>query len=73
MACSKGLSKLVGELLRVGSNPNLQTLQDDDDGCNNTGRSDAATFRRTPLHVAIVQKQEGAIRAIIEHKSMSSY
>lgn len=71
MACSKGLSKLVGELLRTGANPNLQTLQvDDHDSYNSIGRSDAATFRQTALHVAIVQKQEGAIRAIIEHKSM---
>jgi hypothetical protein len=71
VACSKGLSKLVGELLIVGANPNLQTLQvDDDDGYNSIGKGDAATFRQTPLHVAIVQKQEGAIRAIIEHKSM---
>lgn len=70
MACSKGLRKLVGELLRVGANPNLQTLQVDDDGYNIIGRSDATTFRQTPLHVAIVQKQEGAMRAIVDHESM---
>lgn len=70
MACSKGLSKLVGELLKAGANPNLQTLQIHDGGYNSIGKSDAAAFKQTPLHVAIVQKQEGAIRAIIDHKSM---
>jgi hypothetical protein len=70
VACSKGLSKLVGELLKAGANPNLQTLQVDDDGYKSIGRSDATAFRQTPLHVAIVQKQEGTIRSIIEHKSM---
>jgi hypothetical protein len=69
VACSKGLRKLVGELLKAGANPNLQTLQVDDDGYKSTGRSDATAFRQTALHVAIVQKQEGAIRSIIEHKS----
>lgn len=69
MACSKGLGKLVRELLKAGANPNLQTLQVDDDGYKSTGRSDATAFRQTPLHVAIVQKQEGAIRSFIEHKS----
>ncbi|KDR22440.1 Ankyrin repeat and FYVE domain-containing protein 1, partial [Zootermopsis nevadensis] len=69
VACSKGLRKLVGELLRVGANPNLQTLQVDDDGYNIIGRSDATTFRQTPLHVAIVQKQEGAMRAIVDHEN----
>jgi hypothetical protein len=70
VACSKGLSKLVGELLKAGANPNLQTFQADDDGCKSIGRSDASAFRQTPLHVAIVQKEEEAIRSIIEHKSM---
>ena len=69
MACSKGLGKLVRELLKAGANPNLQTLQVDDDGYKNTGRSDATAFRQTPIHVAIVQKQEGAIRSFIEHRS----
>jgi hypothetical protein len=69
VACSKGLSKLVRELLQAGANPNLQTLQVDD-GNKSTGRSDAAAFRQTALHVAIGQKQEGAIRSIIEHRSM---
>ncbi|XP_023713314.1 rabankyrin-5 isoform X2 [Cryptotermes secundus] len=68
VACSKGLSKLVGELLKAGANPNLQTLQIHDGGYNSTGKSEAVTFKQTPLHVAIVQKQEGAIRAIIDHK-----
>jgi hypothetical protein len=70
VACFKGLSKLVGELLKAGANPNLQTLQVDDNDYKGFGRSNAAVFRQTPLHVAIVQKQEGAIRSIIEHKSM---
>jgi hypothetical protein len=70
VACSRGLSKLAGELLKAGANPNLQTLQIHDGGYNSFGRSDAAAFKQTPLHIAIIQKQEGVIRAIIDHESM---
>ncbi|KAJ9594560.1 hypothetical protein L9F63_027455, partial [Diploptera punctata] len=64
VACSKGLSKLVSELLRKGANPNLQTLQTED-----RNSSENTTYRQTPLHVAIAEKQEAAIIAIMEHSS----
>ncbi|XP_067015008.2 rabankyrin-5 [Anabrus simplex] len=67
IACAKGLSQLVTELLKSGANPNLQTLQLD------SGSEDAGKAHRlTPLHVAIQEKQEGAIQAIIDFKIKSA-
>ncbi|KAJ9588899.1 hypothetical protein L9F63_017777 [Diploptera punctata] len=65
VACSKGLSKLVSELLRKGANPNLQTLETED-----RNSSENTTYRQTPLHVAIAEKQEAAIIAIMEHSNL---
>ncbi|PSN52924.1 hypothetical protein C0J52_03016 [Blattella germanica] len=67
-ACAKGLSKLVCELLKCGANPNLQTLQVDGAG-NNFSSSDSPPYKQTPLHIAIAEKQEAAIRAIIDFSS----
>ncbi|XP_069684015.1 rabankyrin-5 [Periplaneta americana] len=68
VACAKGLNKLVTALLKSGANPNLQTLQVDDRNYKGIGDTDSLAYRQTPLHVAIFEKQEGAIKAIIQHK-----
>lgn len=68
VACKVGLSRLVRRLLEFQANPNLQTLPPDsvlmstDDGLQ-------SSYRLTPLHMAIVHKQEGAVNAILHHHS----
>ncbi|XP_050520840.1 rabankyrin-5 isoform X2 [Daktulosphaira vitifoliae] len=66
IACKKGLSRLVRRLLEFQANPNLQTLPPDsiilsaDDGLQ-------TSYRLSPLHTAIIHKQEGAVNAILHH------
>lgn len=68
IACKRGLSRLVRRLLEYQANPNLQTLQPDsvilstDDGLQDA-------YRLTPLHTAIINKQEGAVNAMLHHHS----
>ncbi|XP_067130283.1 rabankyrin-5 [Centruroides vittatus] len=74
VACSQGLSNLVSILLQKGANPNLQTsapnplamLAEEEDG-------KIITYLQTPLHLAILSKQERAIEAIIEHKGYTQH
>lgn len=67
-ACKRGLSRLVRRLLEFKANPNLQTLPSDnvilsaDDGLQ-------SSYRLTPLHTAIINKQEGAVNAMLHYHS----
>lgn len=55
-------------LLEFKANPNLQTLPSDnvilstDDGLQ-------SSYRLTPLHTAIINKQEGAVNAVLHYHS----
>ncbi|XP_026813922.1 rabankyrin-5-like [Rhopalosiphum maidis] len=66
IACKRGLSRLVRRLLEFRANPNLQTLPPDgvilstDDGLQ-------TSYRLSPLHMAIINKQEGAVNAMLHH------
>ena len=66
IACSKGLSRLVTRLLECGANPNLQTLPPDDI----TLGEDKTTpvYRQTPLHTAILSKNDAVVKAILDYK-----
>lgn len=63
IACERGLSRLVTKLLECGANPNLQTYAPDD-----IMSPDSPPYRRTPLHVAISCKKDGAVKSILEYK-----
>jgi len=68
VACKRGLSRLVRRLLERQANPNLQTLPPD--SVLLSADDDPQTlYRLTPLHTAIVYKQEGAVNAILHHHS----
>lgn len=68
IACKRGLSRLVRRLLEYEANPNLQTLPPDsvimstDDGLQ-------SSYRLTPLHTAIINRQEGSVNAILYYHS----
>lgn len=62
------MSRLVRRLLEFQANPNLQTLPPDsvimsmDDGLQ-------TSYRLTPLHTAIINKQESAVNAMLHYHS----
>ncbi|XP_069982534.1 rabankyrin-5 isoform X2 [Penaeus vannamei] len=79
VSCTVGLPSLTTALLQIGANPNLQTyssspagtpIDANDPFAEETEESPTSslTFRETPLHRAIKNKNEDDIRAILDHK-----
>lgn len=74
IACGLGLAPVTTALLQKGANANQQTLYlvtgdhfNVSDGGNETSdRSDVC--KQTPLHVAIRNRKEACIKAILDHK-----
>lgn len=66
IACSKGLARLVTRLLECGANPNLQTLPPDDIALGED--KNTPVYRQTPLHTAILSKNDAVVKAILDYK-----
>ncbi|XP_025406363.1 rabankyrin-5 isoform X2 [Sipha flava] len=66
VACKRGLSRLVRRLLEFQANPNLQTLPPDS-VILSTDSGLQTAYRLTPLHIAIINKQEGAVNAMLHY------
>ncbi|XP_064118603.1 rabankyrin-5-like isoform X2 [Macrobrachium nipponense] len=81
VSCTVGLPSLTTALLQIGANPNLQTYSSSPintpssnsldpfaENDSEASQTSISTYRETPLHRAIRNKNEEDIRAILDHK-----
>lgn len=77
IACSMGLALIAKALLRKGANANQQTTYvsrgDSFFNVYEDGESleERVCYKQTPLHIAIQNRKEACIKAILDHKSYS--
>ncbi|GFY63345.1 rabankyrin-5 [Trichonephila inaurata madagascariensis] len=69
ISCTKGLATFTQVLLQKGANPNLQTTALHT--MMNVNIDEDVVYQQTPLHLAILERHENTIQAIIDHKSFS--
>lgn len=71
VACERGLVNLITRLLECGANPNIPTLPPESIGVAEEVVS--SSYRLTPIQTAILNRQEEAVRAMLEYSGMISY
>ncbi|CAH0394295.1 unnamed protein product [Bemisia tabaci] len=67
IACAQGLHRLATNLLEADADPNLQTLPPEDLGISEEANS--IVYKQTPLHVAITNRQDSCVKAILQFKA----
>ncbi|XP_065201380.1 rabankyrin-5 [Planococcus citri] len=67
VACERGLVNLITRLLECGANPNIPTLPPESLGVVEDVVS--SSYRLTPIQTAILNRQEDAVRAMLEYSA----